>query len=339
MRLTLSQIAELTGGTLRGDGSTVIQGAAGLGEATEKDISFLGNPKYAAQLQTTRAGALLVPPDTDTFGRPAVVHKNPPYGWARVLELLEKERQRHPSGIHPTAVIAKTAVLGRDVAIGAYSVIDENAVIGDETVIYPHCFIGADTRIGKNGLIYPHVTLRERVIVGDRCVFQPGVVIGGDGYGFTLHQGRHYKIPQVGGVEIGDDVEIQANTTIDRAATGMTRIGRGTKIDNLVQIAHNVETGENCLIVALTGVAGSVKLGNYVTLAAQVGVAGHLTVGDGVICGGKGGITHNTKPNEVVWGLPARPIKEELKIQAALQRLPKILEEWKKLKKKMGIEI
>jgi len=335
--MTLSEIAKLIGGAVAGDGNVVIEGAASLAEATEKEISFLGNAKYTGQLKATRAGAVILPPGVDPGGKNAVVVKNPPYGWARVLELLEKERLRHPTGIHPTAVIAKTARLGAGVTVGAHTIIEENAQVGDNTVIYPHCYIGRDSRVGKNGLLYPRVVIRERVTVGDRCIFQPGVVLGADGFGFALHEGRHYKIPQVGTLEIGDDVEIQANSTVDRAATGKTRIGRGTKIDNLVQVAHNVEIGEHCILVALTGVAGSVKMGNYVTLAAQVGVAGHLSIGDGVVCGAKGGISHDIKPREVVWGVPAQPLKDELKTLAAVRKLPELLEELKKLKKKLSL--
>jgi UDP-3-O-[3-hydroxymyristoyl] glucosamine N-acyltransferase len=321
MRLTLSQIAERVEGVVRGDGNVIIEGVAALGDATERDISFLGNSKYASQLKTTRAGALLVSPDTLTDGRPAILLKNPVYGWARVLEVLEKERVFHSRGIHPTAVVAASARLGKNVALGAYTVVEEGADVGDNTIVYPQVYIGAGTRIGTDCLIYPRVTFRERVVVGNRCVFQPGVVVGGDGFGFTLHGGRPYKVPQIGTVEIGDDVEIQANATIDRAAMGVTKIGSGTKIDNLVQIAHNVEMGENCLIAALTGIAGSARLGHQVTLAAQVGVGGHLTVGDGVTAAGRSGITREVSPRQVVGGFPAQPLKDELRMQAALRRL------------------
>ncbi len=326
----------MVGGALQGDGNVVVEGAASLAEATEKDIAFLGNAKYTAQLKTTRAAAVLVPPGVQTNGRTVIVLKNPPYGWARVLEILQKERLRHPTGVHPTAVVAPSAKIGKNAALGAYCVIEEGAVIGDNTVLYSHCYIGPGTRVGDDCLFYPRVTVREGVTIGNRCVFQPGVVIGCDGYGFTPYQGRHYKIPQVGGVEIGDDVEIQANSTVDRAAVGMTRIGRGTKIDNLVQVAHNVEIGENCLLVALSGIAGSVKIGNNVTLAAQVGVAGHLEIGDGAVVGAKGGISHDIKAGEVVWGVPAQPLKDELKTIAAMRKLPELLDEFKKLKKKLG---
>ncbi len=335
MKLTVSQIADLVGGTVRGEGSRVIEGAAGLAEATPRDISFLGNAKYKSQFSTTRAGAVLVSPETEAAGRTVVAMKNPPAGWAKVLAVLDKERARRPSGVHPTAVVAPSARLGSNVAVGAHSVIEEGAVVGDNTVIYAQVYVGPGVRIGRDGLIYPRVTLLERVTLGDRVIIQPGVVIGGDGFGFTWHEDRHLKIPQVGTVDIGDDVEIQANSAVDRGAVGVTRIGRGTKIDNLVQVAHGVDIGNDVLIAALTGIAGSVKIGNNVTLAAQVGVAGHLTIGDGAVVGGRGGVTQDLQGKAVYWGLPAQPFRDELKMLAALRRLPKILAELKTITKRL----
>lgn len=336
MRLTVAEIASLVGGTVRGDGAVVIEGAAGLGEATPGDLSFLSNPKYKSQLDSTRAGALLVTADIDTGARPAVVVKNPSDAWAAVLEVLDRERTRRPSGIHPTAVIAPGAKLGENVTVGAHTVIEDGASVGDNTILYPRVYVGFDATVGADCLIYPGVTLRERTTVGNRVILQPGVVVGGDGYGFSFGAGRHRKIPQVGTVVIEDDVEIQANTTIDRAAVGVTRVGRGTKIDNLVQIAHGAEIGAHCLVVAQTGVAGSTKLGNYVTLAAQTGVAGHLKIGDQTIVAAQSGVSHDLPPKSVVFGTPAQPIKDEMKCQAAIRQLPKLLEEFRALKKKMG---
>lgn len=336
MRLTVSEIASLVGGTVRGDGAVVIEGAAGLAEATPRDVSFLSNPKYKAQLQSTRAGALLVTVDIDTGARPAVIVKTPSDAWAAVLEILDKERTRRPAGIHPTAVIAPGAKLGANVTVGAHTVIEDGASVGDNTILYPRVYVGFGTAVGADCLIYPGVTIRERTTVGNRVILQPGVVVGGDGFGFSFGAGSHRKIPQVGTVVIEDDVEIQANSTIDRAAVGVTRIGRGTKIDNLVQIAHGAEIGAHCLVVALTGVAGSTKLGNYVTLAAQVGVAGHLKIGDQTIVAAQSGVSHDLPPKSVVFGTPAQPIKDEMKCHAALRQLPKLMEEFRALKKKMG---
>jgi UDP-3-O-[3-hydroxymyristoyl] glucosamine N-acyltransferase len=336
--MTLKEIAELVGGAVRGDPGLVIEGAAGLVEATPTDISFLGNAKYTSRLKTTRAGAVLVSPETETDGRPAILLKNPPYGWARVLEVIERERRPTPApGVHPTAVVHPTAKLGKGVSVGAHCVVEEHVSIGDGTTLFPQVYLGAHVSVGAGCLFHPRVTVRERCVIGDRCLFQPGVVIGCDGFGFTLHQGKHLKIPQSGIVVIEDDVEVQANSTIDRATTGVTRVGRGTKIDNLVQVAHNVELGENCLVVALTGIAGSTKLGDYVVLAAQVGVAGHLTVGDRVTVGARGGISHDIKAGETLWGTPAQPLKDELKQLAVIRRLPDLFEELKAIKKKLGL--
>jgi UDP-3-O-[3-hydroxymyristoyl] glucosamine N-acyltransferase len=195
MNITLADIADRVGGVLRGDGALVIRGAAGLGEAGPGDITFLSNPKYRSQLATTKAGAVLVTPDVETGDRPAVLLKNPALGWAKVLELLDQERTRRPTGIHPTAVVAPTAKIGKNVTLGAYTVVEDGAVIGDDSVLYAHVYVGFDTTIGTHCLIYPHVTLRERVTVGHRCIFQSGVVIGGDGFGFAPTAGRQYKIP------------------------------------------------------------------------------------------------------------------------------------------------
>jgi UDP-3-O-[3-hydroxymyristoyl] glucosamine N-acyltransferase len=337
VKLLLSEIARLTGGDLRGEGSLTIEGAAGLREAGEKDISFLGNAKYAPLLKTTRAGAVFLSPDVPSDGRPAVVMTNPMAGWARVLEILDRERSRRPRGIHPTAVVAPTARLGAGVALGPYVVVEDEAVIGDNTVVGAQGYVGFRSRLGRDCFLHPRVTVRENCVIGDRCIFQPGVVIGCDGFGFTFHEGRHLKIPQAGGVTIGDDVEIQANTTVDRAAVGMTTIGRGVKVDNLAQIAHNVEIGDHSLIVAQCGIAGSAKIGSYVTMAAQAGVAGHLTVGDRAMVGAKAGVTRDVKPGATVWGLPAQPLKDELRMQAVLRRLPAVWDELKAIKKKLSL--
>jgi UDP-3-O-[3-hydroxymyristoyl] glucosamine N-acyltransferase len=338
MKKSLSEIATLVGGTLSGDGDIIIEGAARLSEAGEKDISFLGNNKYLSQLKSTKAGAVLVAPGVDTGGRPSIHLKNPPFGWAKVLELINGENCPTPSpGIHSTAVVSSHAEIGKDVFIGPFVVIEDGVRIGDGSVIQAHSFIGRNSRVGVRCFLHPRVTIQESVSVGDRCVFQPGAVVGCDGFGFVFQDGRHHKIPQIGTVVVGDDVEIQANATIDRAAIGATVIGTGTKIDNLVQVAHNVDIGEHCLLVSLTGVAGSTKLGKYVTLAAQVGVAGHLEIGDRVQVGGRGGVTTDLKAGEVVWGTPAHPLKDELRVLASIRRLPALLSDFKNIKKKLGI--
>jgi UDP-3-O-[3-hydroxymyristoyl] glucosamine N-acyltransferase len=227
-----------------------------------------------------------------------------------------------PPGIHPTAVIGERVTLGQQLTIGAYVVIADGAVIGDRTVIYPHVYIGNETVLGTDCLIYPQVSIRERCQLGHRVILHSGVVIGSDGFGYASVEGVHHKIPQVGTVVVEDDVEIGANTCLDRARFGRTRIGKGTKIDNLVQIAHNVETGHHCIIVGQAGVAGSTKLGDHVTLAGQCGISGHLQIGDHAIVTGKAGVSKNVPPRAVVRGSPAQEIKSCQMQEIAVRRLP-----------------
>lgn len=323
MRFSVAELARLVEGEVKGDGSKIIEGAAGLADAGPSDISFFAQAKYRPQLDDTKAGAVLVSPDTHASHLTLIGVRNPAYAWALVLELIDRERRPRPTGVHPSAVVSPSARLGNGVAVGPLAVIEEGVEIGEGSIIHGQVYVGAHSRVGRQCELHPQVVLRERVALGDRVIIQPGAVIGSDGYGFTFEGGRHYKIPQVGTVEIGDDVEIQANTTIDRAAVGVTRIGRGTKIDNLVQVAHNVVTGDHCLIVSQTGVAGSTRLGNYVTLAAQVGVVGHIHIGDQVTAAARSGISQDISAGQVIWGSPAQPIKDELKFQATLRRLAK----------------
>jgi UDP-3-O-[3-hydroxymyristoyl] glucosamine N-acyltransferase len=337
--LIARDIAQAVRGDIEGDGNVRIQGAAGLQEATEQDISFFHNAKYGDQLTATKAGAVIVPQATGDFklppGKTFIRVSNPPLAFAQVLALFERERQCHPrAGVHPQAVVDPAATVGAHVAIGALTVIERGAKIGAGTIIYSGCYIGARCEIGEKSLIYPNVVLREGTQLGARVIIQPGAVLGSDGYGFATQDGKHYKIPQIGHVVIEDDVEIGANVTIDRATTGETRIGAGTKIDNLVHIAHNVRVGKNCLIVAQVGISGSTRIGNQVVLAGQVGVVGHLTIGDGAVVAAQSGVNSDLKPGEVVFGSPARPHKEMLRISALWGKLPEMFETLKALKKK-----
>ena len=337
MALTLTDLAQLCGGRLLcGDPAAVITGISSLDLATPDDVCFLGNAKYLTQFQQSRAGACLVAPDTT--GAPdsmALIEvANPTLAFSAVIEHFAARDQSFIPGIQPGALVDPSATLDvTRVCIHAGAVIMAGAVIGDGTEIYPNAVIGKNTTIGKDCLIYQNVSVRERCVIGDRVILQPGAVIGSDGYGYQFSQGRHEKIPQVGIVEIGNDVEVGANTTIDRARFGKTIIGEGTKIDNLVQIGHNVEIGKHCLIIALTGIAGSAKLGNYVTCAAQVGIAGHLQVGDKAVLAARTGVTGNLEGGQTYLGHPAQPMKQELKNIAHLRRLPKLIEDIKELKR------
>ena len=325
MKITAKEIADLTGGVLEADAGLVITGAAGLAEAGASDVSFIANPRYLGRMNSSAAGLLLLQQNVENNGRPCVRVKNPQLAFAKVLTVISKELDPHPApGIHPAAMVAAGAKIGTGVAVGAFAVIEESAVIGNGSRIYPHCYVGKRSAVGNECIIYPNVTIRERCTIGNRAIIHPGAVIGSDGFGFVPTKEGQFKIPQIGTVEIGDDVEIGSNVTIDRATTGKTIIGSGTKIDNLVQIAHNVHIGTNCVIVAQVAVAGSSIIGNNVTIAGHSAVSGHLSVGDGAVIAGMTGVTKDVAQKEVVSGFPARAHRETLKTQAIIQRLPEL---------------
>ncbi|MBN1621954.1 MAG: UDP-3-O-(3-hydroxymyristoyl)glucosamine N-acyltransferase [Endomicrobiales bacterium] len=335
MKLTSKEIAKLVEGELLGQPDIVITGAAGLNEATPQDISFLENEKYIKHMSSSKAGLVIVAEKISNPNKPVIKAKNPKLAFAKILEIIEKENAGSQDvKIHPTAVISKNATLGKDVIIGPFVVIEDNVKIGNSTKILAQCFVGRNTKIGSECLIYPRVTIRENISIGNQVILHSGTVIGADGFGYTQIKEGIYKIPQIGTVEIQDSVEIGANVTVDRATTDKTLIGTGTKIDNLVQIAHNVHIGSNCIIIAGVCIAGSVKIGNNVTIAGKAAIAGHLEVGDGAVIGGKAGVTTDVKPKEVVSGFPARPHNKEMKIQALIHKLPEIYEQIKIMRKK-----
>ena len=336
MRKTLREIAQVIEGDVKGDADVVITGISGIKEAASGDITFLANPKYSPLLATTSASAVIVSkemeiPPAKNFIRVA----NPSLAFAKVISLMNPDEAGHFKGIHSSALLGKGVKLGKNAAIGAYVVIEDDAEIGDNSVIYPGCFIGRMTKIGSDTLIHPNVSIRERVAVGSRVIIHSGTVIGSDGFGFVEVDGRQRKIPQVGTVEIGDDVEIGANVTIDRARFNKTIIGRGTKIDNLVQIAHNVVIGENCLIVAQVGISGSTVIGNNVILAGQAGLVGHITVGDNAVVTAQSGVSKSIPAGAMFSGYPARPFLENQKSHAYVHNLPKMFELVKELKKRI----
>jgi UDP-3-O-[3-hydroxymyristoyl] glucosamine N-acyltransferase len=336
--LTLSELARLADGDIvRGGLDSSYAGMAALDAATPADISFLGNEKYRGLFLSTLAGAVLVPrgevegPETTAL----IAVDNPSLAFAAVVKHYAAASRPFEPGIHPRASVDPTAKLdSAKVRVQAGAVILAGAVIGDGSDIGPNAVIGEDVVIGRDCLLYANVSVRERCVLGNRVILQPGVVIGSDGYGYEFVDGRHLKIDQVGIVEIGDDVEVGANSTIDRARFGMTVVGEGTKIDNLVQIGHNVVIGKHCLVIAQTGMAGSSRLGNYVTVAAQSGVAGHVMVGDKAVLGSRTGVTTNLKGGVTYMGNPAQPFAAEQKQKALVRRLPKMMEDLKALKKK-----
>ncbi|MFA6281225.1 MAG: UDP-3-O-(3-hydroxymyristoyl)glucosamine N-acyltransferase [Candidatus Omnitrophota bacterium] len=335
LKLTLSEIAKLVGGELNGDPKIVISGISGIKEAKTGEITFLANPKYDSLLQATRASAVLTSKETEYSLKPLIKTDNPSVAFAKIVSIFAPSAVCHPKGIHSSALISPKAKLGKGVAIGAYVIIEENTEIGDNAIIYGHCYIGNDTKIGQKTIIYPNVSIRERISIGSNVIIHCGAVIGSDGFGFAKVKGVQEKIPQIGTVVIEDDVEIGANVTIDRARFDKTLIGKGTKIDNLVQIAHNVIIGENCLIVAQAGISGSTVLGKEVIIAGQAGLVGHITVGDNAIAAAQAGVTKSIPPKTMVSGYPARPHDAAKRVNACVQGLPGLYSKIKELEQKI----
>jgi UDP-3-O-[3-hydroxymyristoyl] glucosamine N-acyltransferase len=320
----LSELAARLECTVEGDGDIDITRLAAIEDAGPGELTFFANPKYADALKRTLASAVIAAPAVS--GIPCAVLRTPePYvTFARALGLFANT-SRPPAGIHRLALVEPGAVVAADASIGPFAVVSDGARIGARTILYPHVSVGRDAEIGADCVIHAHVSIREQVRLGDRVVLQDGVVIGADGYGFARRRdGTHEKIPQVGGVVIEDDVEIGANTTVDRPAVGETRIGAGSKIDNLVQIAHGVQVGRNVLLAAQVGVAGSSVIEDQVTLAGQVGVAGHLTIGKGTIATAQTGIPNSVDPGSFISGYPAIPNRDWLKSSAVFRKLPEL---------------
>jgi len=320
MSVPIGEIVEFVDGSYAGPRDLEIAGVAPLSAAGDGQLSFLSNPKYAPQLATTGAGAILVSKSLEGDDRRFIRVDDPYFSLARVVARWFAKRPA-PIGVSPQAAVSPSARLGKNVAVGAFTSIGDDVTIGDDTVIYPNVTIEPGTTIGSDCVVYPQVSIYNGTKIGDRCVIHSGVVIGSDGYGFATHGGRHHKIPQVGIVRIEDDVEIGAGTTIDRAALGETVIGEGTKIDNLVQIAHNVRVGKHCLLVAQVGIAGSTELGDYVVVAGQSGFAGHLKIGSGVQVAAKSAVLDDVPDNTKVMGIPAVPFRQFARREAMMKRL------------------
>ncbi len=327
--LTLSELARwVDGDIVRGGLDLSLTGMAALDAAGSHDVSFLGNEKYHGQFLQTRAAAVIVSRGvTDGPQATALIAvDNPSLAFAVVVRHFAAAARQFAPGIHPQAFVDPSAVLDpAKVRVQAGAVVLAGAVVGDGSDLGPNSVVSEDAVIGKDCRIMANASIRERCVLGDRVILQPGAVIGSDGYGYEFHDGRHVKIDQVGIVEIGDDVEIGANTTIDRARFGKTLIGEGSKIDNLVQIGHNCVIGKYCLIISQTGISGSSHLGDYVTAAGQVGIAGHVTIGSKAVLSGRTGVTASLPGGEVYAGKPALPIREEMKLQALVRRLPKLV--------------
>jgi UDP-3-O-[3-hydroxymyristoyl] glucosamine N-acyltransferase len=301
-----------------------IRGVAAIDDAQPGDLTFFTNPRYAAALAKTRASAVILGDKADPAPCPMLRSAQPYLAFARAVELFA-DPWTPPVGVHPSAVIGHGVTLGEGVSIGPYVVVGDGARIGARSVIHAHVVIGREVVIGEDALVHARVSIRERISIGHRVILQDGAVIGSDGFGFARRpDGTHHKIPQLGGVVIEDDVEIGANATVDRPAVGETRIGAGTKIDNLVQVAHGVSMGRNVLLAAQVGVAGSVIIGDNVTLAGQVGVAGHITIGSGVIATAQTGIPNSVEAGAFISGYPAIANRDWLRASAVFRRLPEL---------------
>ncbi|KPK41498.1 MAG: hypothetical protein AMJ78_05380 [Omnitrophica WOR_2 bacterium SM23_29] len=336
MRKTLKEVAQLIDGEVVGDEDVVITGISGIKEAHDGDLTFLANPKYIHLMDVTKATAIITSREIKSAPKPVIRTDNPSLAFAKMVSFLAPNEQMHPLGIHPTAVIGQNVKLGRDIALQPYVVLSDHVEIGDRTVVYAGCYVGHHAKIGADCLIYPNVSIRERIQIGDRVVIHSGSVIGSDGFGFATVKGVHHKIPQIGTVVVEDDVEIGANVTIDRARFGKTLIGRGTKIDNLVQIAHNVTIGENSIIVAQAGISGSTMIGKSVTLAGQAGLVGHITIGDNAVIAAQAGVTKSVPPDTCVSGYPAKPHDKAKRINACVQKLPELFKAIKQLEDKIS---
>jgi UDP-3-O-[3-hydroxymyristoyl] glucosamine N-acyltransferase len=335
---TVSELAALVGGEVfSGSGDAVIEGPAALESAGPGEISFFAHPRYAADLRTTRATAVLVPRDF-AGETPAVFIRvdDPSAAFTRITREFLREPAPPPAGVHPSAVVHSGAQIAPDASIGGQAVVMPGAVIGPRSVVMAGGYIGAGARIGAACLLHPHAVVGHGCLLGDRVILHSGAVVGSDGFGYDTQDGRHTKIAQSGIVVVEDDVEIGANTTIDRARFGRTVIGEGTKIDNLVMIAHNVVIGKHCIVCAQVGIAGSARIGNHVILAGQAGLVGHIRIGDGAIVGAQTGVSNDIEPGARVVGSPPRPIGDWKRSIVRVDRLAELYNRVKKLEQRAG---
>lgn len=337
MAFTLQELATMSGGELRGDPALKITGAASLGEALPGEITFFSDPRYGPLLSKTRASAVFVPTDfTELIAAAQIRVSNPMKAFERVVLKFAPEAIVFAPGIHPSAIIHPSVQLGERVSIQAYAVVEAGARIGDDTIIGAGAYIGHKTVIGSACLIYPRVTIRERGRIGSRVIIHSGAVIGADGFGFEMVEGRQEKIQQLGIVQIDDDVEIGANTTIDRARFGRTWIQQGVKIDNLVQVAHNVVIGKHSVVAAQTGISGSTRVGEYVQMGGQVGIVGHVEIADSSMIAAQSGVSKSV-PGGTWFGYPAMPMPQARRQIAWIRRLGRLFARVKEIEEKLGL--
>jgi len=335
MSYSAAEIAKLVGGEVVGDGKAILKNFAPAERAQSGDLTFAENEDYFARAEQSAATAIIADKRFSSAKKILIRVPNARVAFARALALFFPE-QKFAAGIHPTAVVASSATIDPTAHIGPHCVVGERVRIGACSVLQAGNFVGDDSKLGGEVNLFPNVTIYPRTEIGNRVRIHAGTVIGSDGFGYVLDGGFHRKVPQIGNVVIGDDVEIGANVTIDRGALGSTIIGKGTKIDNLVQIAHNVEIGEHCIVIAQAGISGSTKLGKYVILAGQVGLAGHLKIGNGVSVAAQSGVMHSIPDGEKWIWTPAQPDRQAKRQMIALQQLPELFRRVKELEKRLG---
>lgn len=334
MQRSLRELADLVGGEIEGDSEIQISGVADIEDAREGDVVFAETPRLLEAACRSQASAVIAHRTTRNSGKPLIAVENPRYAFAQVLKVFSPLKNRE-TGIHPSCIIGPNTSIGKDPSIGFNVYIGQNVTIGDNAWIHPFVFIGDNAHLGDDCVLYPFSAVHEHVRIGSGVILHSGAVVGSDGFGYTKVGDEHYKMPQIGTVIVGDNVEIGANVTIDRARTGKTEIGRGTKIDNLVHIAHNVKIGENCLVIAQVGISGSVRIGNRVILAGQAGLKDHVAVGDDAVICARAGVIGDIDAGAFVSGYPARSHKEQMRMHGAQQKLPAMLKLLKDLEKRV----
>ncbi|MCL0042314.1 UDP-3-O-(3-hydroxymyristoyl)glucosamine N-acyltransferase [Thermodesulfovibrionales bacterium] len=331
--MKLREIAEIINGEIAGDEEVEIAGVSGISDAKERDITYLASTKWLKRLKDSKASAVIVKESVAGIEKPQIKTKNPHYAFAKLLSFFYTKTSRH-KGISEKAFISDNVIIGQNATIYPFAYIASGVKIGSETVIYPGVFIGENSIIGNDCLIYPNVTIREDITIGNRVIIHAGAVIGSDGFGYVFEDGIHHKIPQVGTVKVEDSVEIGANATIDRATTGNTLIGRGTKIDNLVQIGHNVNLGQNIILTAQVGVGGSSEIGDNVAIGGQAGVSDNVTIESGAMIGGKAGVIGNVSRG-IYSGCPLMPHREWLRSSALFLKLPELNKKIRELEERI----
>jgi UDP-3-O-[3-hydroxymyristoyl] glucosamine N-acyltransferase len=335
MGKTLGELAALVGGELRGPADLVIRGLAPVDLATPEDITFIAHSRFVRLGKESQAGAVIVSPQWTDLDKPLIVVDHPYLAYAQVATLFAQARPRYP-GISNQAYLGADVQVGRDVSIGPFVFVGDGVRLGDRVTLMPGCYVGPETVIGDDTYLSPNVTILERGQIGARVLVHSGAVIGADGFGFIPTPEGQVKIPQLGIVVLEDDVEIGANVTIDRGALGETRVERGVKIDNLVQVAHNVTLGDHTVIAAQAGIAGSTRIGKWAALGGQVGLIGHLEVGDRVQIGAQAGVTNSVPPDQVLLGSPAWPIRETRRVWASWRTLPELNRRVRKIEQQLA---